>query len=235
MACKRLREAFAFTALARKFKSRRVHSNSVASSAGATEPVTAFYYARGKTVKTVFESERIIIRPLKESDEEAVYEGARHEEVARYLIRLPHPYPREITLPFIRGKIKEFEEGSGYSFAVELKETGRLIGIVGLHEVDAKDKSAKLGYWLAKEHWGKGLATEAVGLLLEFAFQEAGFHRVEGSAFAENKASQRVQEKLGFKREGVRREAVYKDGGWHDAFAYGILKNEYKGLKSAKP
>ncbi len=178
------------------------------------------------TMRTILEGERLRLRPLEESDEDAVYEGARHEEIARYTLRIPHPYPRESCLPFIKRKIAEFKEGKAYSFAVELE--GKLIGIVGLHDFSATDKSAKIGYWLNKDYWGKGYATEATRLALEFAFEDLGLHRVEGGAFAENKASQRVQEKLGFKREGVRREAIYRNDSWHDRVVMGILASEFK-------
>jgi RimJ/RimL family protein N-acetyltransferase len=87
---------------------------------------------------------------------------------------------------------------------------------------------AELAYWIAREHWNEGYATAAVAAMVEYGFDELGLHRVKAATFADNEASQRVLEKVGFEREGVAREEAYVEGTWRDCVDYGLLEREWR-------
>jgi RimJ/RimL family protein N-acetyltransferase len=96
------------------------------------------------------------------------------------------------------------------NLAIELD--GEAIGGIGLVlNSDVYVYSAEVGYWLAEEHWGKGIATEAVRQMVEYTFYYFDIIRLYAEVFETNKASMRVLEKNGFYLEGVRRKAVFKN------------------------
>ena len=99
--------------------------------------------------------------------------------------------------------------------------------MTGLGNIDMKNGCAKgLGIRIAKEFQSKGLATDAYMTMFSFAFNELRLHRIETSAFDDNFASLKFQEKLGCKREGTKREAAFKNGGYKNIVTLGCLKDE---------
>ena len=88
-------------------------------------------------------------------------------------------------------------------------------------------ESGNLTYWIAPEHRGNGYVTEATALLLDYAFEECGFHRVTGNTFVSNEASVAVLENLGFEREGRLRESGLADGEYEDIYQYSVLADEW--------
>lgn len=109
-----------------------------------------------------------------------------------------------------------------------IEDTWTHIGNLGLHKLDWKHRSAALGIVIGeKGHWGKGYGTEAVRLMLRFAFHELGLHRVEIEAFEGNARALRCYEKAGFRSEGTRRHAFYRDGRWIDVHVMSVLEPEF--------
>jgi len=144
------------------------------------------------------------------------------------LLNIPWPYKRKDAIKFIRKTHYKIRKNSEYAFGIVLKEIDKVIGVIDIFNIDWKDKNAELGYWLGKKYWGKGLMTEAVKLMLKFAFEKLKLHRVYAGVFEENIASRRVLEKTGFKLEGIKRECRYRYNKWHNELIFGILKQEYE-------
>ncbi len=175
------------------------------------------------------EGDRIKLRKLRLSDARDVYENIKDEEVVRWLLRIPHPYPFNEAIKFIRRTRYRIRKNSGYAFGIVLKDTNKVVGVVDIFNIDWENRNAEIGYWLGKKYWKKGLMSEAVRLILGFAFEELKLHRVSATIFEDNVASKRVLEKVGFKLEGKRREARLKFGKWHNELLYGILESDYSG------
>lgn len=118
-------------------------------------------------------------------------------------------------------------------FTIVTEEDGA-VGLIGLRNIDWKNGSAHgLGMRIAKTNLRtRGLATDAWMTLFRYAFEELRLNRIVGSYIEYNKASARVCEKVGFKIEGVQREAVYKNGKYHDVVSLGCLKSDYEELIS---
>ncbi len=134
------------------------------------------------------ETERLIIDPIRETDKED------------YFINISHD--KKVLETFICRYAETLEEfdfssypGREDLFAIRLKETGRLIGIVLYF--DEKDKTCEIGYGIGSAWWGNGYTTEAVRKFLEYLFREKGMRAVSASFFTGNEASRRVMEKCG--------------------------------------
>src|SRR5829696_8837983 len=109
--------------------------------------------------------------------------------------RMPHPYPENGARDFIERQLAERAQGSAYTFAI--MDRGEVVGVCGLEGI-ADGEARELGYWVGRPFWGRGYATLAVKLVLEFAFQNLRLGRVYASVLETNAASRRVLEKNGF-------------------------------------
>ena len=173
------------------------------------------------------EGERIILRPLEEDDSHTLYENVKEYEMARWLINLPHPYPEDGAIEFIKKTRELMEKGEAYEMAIESKETSEVIGVMSFCKVDQKHRNAELGYWVAKDHRNKGIATEAAFTLIAFGFNDLNLERIYGKCFFDNKPSHKVMEKIGMLCEGTFRHEVLKEDRFIDTNYYSILKEDW--------
>ncbi len=108
------------------------------------------------------------------------------------------------------------------------RATDELVGVIGLHGVADKNRRAMLGIAIGeKAEWGRGYATEASRLMLAVAFETLNLHRVWLDVFADNARALRCYDKLGFKRDGVLREHVFRDGAYCDLVYMSMLRDEW--------
>lgn len=144
------------------------------------------------------ETERLILRPWRESDLEDLYAYASVDgvgEMAGWSHHKSMDESKTILGLFIRGK---------KTFALELKETGRVIGSLGMEELDpdpveGEKYGREIGYVLAKEHWGRGLMPEAVSAVIDYCFNVLDYDYLTCGHFIRNDRSRRVVEKCGFR------------------------------------
>jgi len=118
-------------------------------------------------------------------------------------------------------------EGDGVGLLVCVD--GEAVGSIGLHEVNEVWGRAEAGYWITPDAQGNGYATDALATLVEYAFDELRLHKVYAHAYETNPASRRVLEKVGFREEGLLREAAFVDGEYVDLYRYGLLEGEWRG------
>ncbi|WP_297067906.1 GNAT family N-acetyltransferase [Thermococcus sp.] len=112
------------------------------------------------------------------------------------------------------------------AFAVVDKGSGGLVGVVGLYNIDHENRHAEVGYFLAREYWGRGYGSEAVRLVIEYAFEWLNLRKVYAHVFETNPASIRVLEKNGFKLAGRWRKHQYMPGkGFVDVLMYERFRN----------
>lgn len=113
--------------------------------------------------------------------------------------------------------------------AVCLIDGGRYIGNVSITNINLANRSG-ISNILIGDHscWGRGIGTEAYRLLLEYAFNERGLHRIEALVLEDNISSIKMHKKCGFKIEGKLREAVFKNGRWQNQVVLSILENEFR-------
>jgi RimJ/RimL family protein N-acetyltransferase len=121
-----------------------------------------------------------------------------------------------------------FNKANGLVLSICLKESDQHIGYVYLHNIDWQNKSAGFAKMIgAKEFWGKGIAQEAILLMIYHAFIVLGLERLEAKQLIINKGSIKANEKCGFKTEGVMRKAVYKNGSYQDLNLMSIIREDF--------
>ncbi|MFC0525823.1 GNAT family N-acetyltransferase [Pontibacillus salicampi] len=128
---------------------------------------------------------------------------------------------------------KWYEEAAssndGFLFAIRTKETNTLIGYMELDSILWNQRNAWVSIAIGDDAYrGKGYGTEAMQLLMAFAFEECNLHRLQLTVFENNERALRMYERLGFTREGAFREYVYRDDRPVDMVLYGLLKREWK-------
>jgi UDP-4-amino-4,6-dideoxy-N-acetyl-beta-L-altrosamine N-acetyltransferase len=157
------------------------------------------------------------------------------EEIPTYVRWFNDPEVRQYLEMYLPMSVAEEEQwfeahlkdDTSRIFGIETEE-GRLIGNIGLHNLDWKNRNAELGIVIAeKEYWGRGYGTDAVKTLLDFAFNEMNLHRVSLSVYEFNERAVRCYEKCGFRHEGRAREALFRDGSYHDHLLMAILRKEF--------
>lgn len=117
--------------------------------------------------------------------------------------------------------------GREYTFGIFTLDGRQLIGHISLYGIKRFPySSAFVGYAMDEHYTGKGIATEAVKLVIQFAFDYLNLHRIEAFIAPENKKSIRVVEKMGFQQEGLMRELLYINGKWVDHYMYALLQHE---------
>ena len=160
------------------------------------------------------------IRSYRAGDAEALARRADNPRVAENLRDLfPHPYTLADAREWLSVALRQDPETN---FALEVE--GSLAGTIGLElGEDVYRHSAEIGYWLAEEYWGRGIASAAVDRLAAWGFEELGLLRIHAFVFASNPASARVLEKARFELEGRMRNAVVKNGRVMDQLVYAKL------------
>jgi ribosomal-protein-alanine N-acetyltransferase len=133
-------------------------------------------------------------------------------------------YTMEYQRSSLEAGLASKEKDEGYFLGVFLNESDELIGIVSLTEVVRGSlQSCWLGYYLDQAQNGRGYTTEAVRLVIDYAFQVLKLHRIEAGVMPHNSASIRVIEKIGFEREGLSRKNVLINGKWQDHLHFAII------------
>ena len=128
----------------------------------------------------------------------------------------------------------EWREDLGYSWLLFRRGDGALLGGATLSNVRrGVAQSGSLGYWIGAPHARRAYMTEALQLLLPYAFERLGLHRIEAACLPNNAASRSLLRKLGFVEEGYAREYLRINGSWQDHVLYGLLKPELRASPQA--
>lgn len=169
---------------------------------------------------------RLRLRPLGPGDVDDVHRLAGDPAVSATALDIPHPFERSAAEAWIAAQPRGWAEGRQAVFGVTLGAGGALCGAVGL-TIEPDHGRAALGYWIGREHWGRGIATEAAAAVLAWGFAARGLRRVHADHLGRNAASGRVLEKLGFRLEGRLRGHVVHRGEVDDLVLYGLLREEH--------
>jgi RimJ/RimL family protein N-acetyltransferase len=152
-------------------------------------------------MRDVIETERLILRPLAESDISTIVAALDDFNICRNLARVPWPYHRDDALDFL-SFVASCDHRSRFS-AICIRETpGILIGIIS-YEWSEAQQNAELGYWLNTPHWGKGLMTEAATAMVHLAFVENRHPTLVSCYHDDNPVSGKILARVGFERIGA--------------------------------
>jgi [ribosomal protein S5]-alanine N-acetyltransferase len=171
---------------------------------------------------------RLTLRDLARDDWPGIHAYSSLIEVCRFQPWGPNT-PEE-TRAFVDAAVASADEKPRWRFALAVWVPG-VAQVAGLCELNIRDDAfhtGEIGYALHPDHWGRGLASEAAGLLLRFGFEELGLHRIHATCDPRNLASARVLEKIGMRYEGRMREVMLIRDGWRDSSLYAILDREWR-------
>jgi RimJ/RimL family protein N-acetyltransferase len=170
---------------------------------------------------------KVWLRPLEERDLRAYVAGINDTEVGG-LAGYKAPVSMEQAKGWLAHVNEKSKKGEGFFFAVCELGDDRFVGTTWLKEVDYWHSSAELAIYMDREHIGAGFGTDAQAALLNFAFNSIGLNRVWLTAYASNTRAIRSYEKLGFRREGLMRQAWRGVGGLEDSVLMAILASEWR-------
>jgi len=155
---------------------------------------------------------RCTVRSWRMEDAEAVVRHANNINVARQLRdRFPHPYTRANAMAFLKSAVAA--------------------GAIGyVRGTDVERYSAEIGYWLGELYWRRGIASEALILVTDYAFSTLNLLRLFALPFADNVASMRVLEKAGYVREATLRASSVKYGKPRDQALYVRINSQWRGV-----
>src|SRR3954453_4666927 len=176
--------------------------------------------------------DRVVLRPFREDDAARIAEACNDERTARWLWRIPSAYTVEDARAFLLGRGELMASGSGIAWAVADPVTDLLIGTISLFDLKP-GREAEIGFWTHPEARGRGVMTEACGLVVRHALTTPdagglGLRRLLVFAAEENTASRRVIEANGFTRVGRERHGIrLRDGRLVDSWSYDLLVEEY--------
>src|SRR3989344_4367881 len=175
--------------------------------------------------KPFIEGETINLRPLLLSDVDGGYvDWFNDAEVCRFNSHHVYPYNRKLAAQFVSDAQAQKQT---LLLAVVTKK-GKHIGNISLQQIDYISRSAELALILGeKAYWGKGAGTEAARLMVRHGFEVLNLHRIYCGTSVHNIAMQKLAAGLRMRKEGRRREALYKNGGYADIIEYGLLKKDF--------
>ena len=177
-------------------------------------------------------TERLVLRRYTRDDVPDVLALASHPSFA-WLISRNTQVTEEVVRKYIDRQIsyQPFEKEKVFELAVERKEDGKVIGLLGMIRRD--QWQGEIGWGLGVEYRGQGYATEAARAVMDYGFSSLGLHRIYANTDSDSIASWRVMERLGMRREGLLRGAVYKEGKWIDQCIYGMLADEWRDTRAS--
>lgn len=170
----------------------------------------------------ILSSDRFVLRKFISSDIENVYKGLSDPDIIKhYGISFDSLEATKEQMTWF----SELEKNStGIWWAVCLKSDGTFLGAGGLNDMSKEHKKAEIGFWLLKEHWGRGIMTETMPLIFEYAFSNLSLHRIEGFVETDNTNCKKALVKLDFDYEGTMRDCEIKNGHFISLDFYAKIK-----------
>ncbi len=166
---------------------------------------------------------KIMLRELKEGDMPFLNELANNPDIAQNVVGWSKP----VTLLEQMQWYQNLGSDNSIRFSIVNIEDNELYGALVIDNIDWKNRKCGLGIKLAEKSRGKGIGSESTVLALKYIFDELNLNRISVSVLGFNIPSQKIFKKNNFTQEGVLREAVFKNGQYHDLHTFSLLKREY--------
>ena len=148
------------------------------------------------------------------------------DHIKKWSAWLKDDHSIEKTRTFVERNLKQFAEHQGFASAIWFK--GEMVGQIEYNYIDWANRKTEIGYWLGASFQGKGLMTNSCRVLIDYAFNELKLNRVEMQCDVENYKSRKIPANLGFKEEGVIRQAGWRHDRFVDFVVYGLLAEEWE-------
>lgn len=173
---------------------------------------------------------RVVLRSLRDSDVPALFAVFSHPQVMRYW-STPPLAAMEDAVVLLERIHEAFRKRALFQWGIALAGDNRVVGTFTLLNLHRVHRRVEVGYALGREHWGRGIAQDALAAMLSFSFDSLHMHRVEADVDPRNDRSLRLLERNGFRREGCLRERYQVSGEIQDAVMLGLLQPEWHTLR----
>jgi RimJ/RimL family protein N-acetyltransferase len=177
----------------------------------------------------VLTSRNVVLRELRASDAPSLFSLLTSEEVSRFIS--PPPSTVEGFERFIAWTHRQRAAGAYACFAVTIKGYDTAIGIFQIRETEPGFGTAEWGFAIGSGFWGAGVFREGAELVLEFAFEVLGVHRLEARAAVQNGRGNGALRKVGAVAEGVLRKSFLRNGQYHDQVLYAIVDDDWRAMR----
>jgi RimJ/RimL family protein N-acetyltransferase len=178
------------------------------------------------------ETERLVLRTVREGDAPAIYAYRSRADVGKYQTRYRRLADARRLIKRVSGVALNTPD-TWHQLAV-IEKGGGLIGDLGIHFTGKENRQAEIAYTIAPGYQGKGYATEAVLGMMGFLFDKLRKHRLVATADPRNKGSIRLMERVGMRREAYFKKSFWTGKEWTDDVLYALLKEEWPVLKTKK-
>lgn len=168
----------------------------------------------------------VLLRHLRDDDARSIIDALGDEEISRWIQVIPFPYTNADATEFLSMAASLRASGVGTHLAIENAASGRFLGLISLLDLDPEQRHATAGYWVAREARGRGVATSALRLVSDWAFEVLAVERLELTTAVDNVASRRVAEKAGYRLEGIMRSHMKTRTGRRDSTLYSLLPTD---------
>lgn len=176
-----------------------------------------------QTIKFL-EGEKVYLRPFEEEDLDLFY-STLWDPTVRRLTGTKEVFTKAIVKKYLNDIALDRNR---IDLVICSQESDEMVGELSLTNIDYQNRNAHFRIALSTEsNTGKGHGSEAIQLMMDYGFRNLNLHRIELEVFPFNERAIHVYQKLGFRKEGVRRNMLFYDGTYHDAIIMGILENEY--------
>jgi RimJ/RimL family protein N-acetyltransferase len=170
---------------------------------------------------------KVYLRPLEVEDAEFLYRISNNDIEMRRLTGTENSFTKEQIEGYIQ---RQWQDDSRACFGIVRQENNQLLGEVVINDINKNNRSANFRIAITDEYTGQGYGTEAIQLMLGYGFGILDLHRIELNVYTINKRAVHVYEKVGFKREGIKRHHWYYNHQYYDSVIMSILEDEYKAL-----
>ena len=177
---------------------------------------------KGDEKTMILKDNEIVLRATEESEAELLRRMINDPETERMVVGWSFPVSKADQIKWIQNQ-KNNSLNERYTIEVNLEA----VGMASLTQLDYKNSVCEINIKLDGGSKGKGIGYRVINMLLNYCFNELNLHCVTAEILDYNIPSQKLFEKCGFKKEGVLRQRVYKNGEYHDLFVYSILKDEF--------
>lgn len=185
---------------------------------------------RAELLAHPIQTERVLLAPIDPTDGPELWlavSGSR-PYLQRWLPWVQFHTDPAASTRFAEACAVDWDQGRALRFVIRERAHRTLAGVVGLESCIHLHRSCELGYWLRREATHRGLMTEASRAILDFAFRQMGAHRLRVAAATDNHASLSVIGRLGFRFEGIARQAEWCDGRWLDHAIFALLGTDLR-------
>lgn len=175
----------------------------------------------------MIETERVLLRPIESKDNEQIFSYRSDSETNKYQGFVPKEL-NEVDEFIAKNPIKFNQPESWFQLVIIEKKSNKIVGDIGVHFIGEDGFQCELGCTLSKKQQGKGFATEAMKVTIDYLFNSLNKHRIICSVDPQNISSIHLIERLTFRKEAHFKESLLVNGEWVDDVIFGLLKSDWK-------